>query len=109
MASGSEVMLADQISESLSKLKIKARVISVPILQDLIDDNKLCKEIKLDKKPLFVIEATTESMWYKLSKYNKIDGFLLMDMANPHQEMFVYEYKGFTEKNILSKIIDFLK
>lgn len=109
LASGSEVMLADKVSKVLSKLKIKARVISVPVLQDLIIDDRLCKELRLDKKPLYVIEATTESMWYKLSKYNKIDGFFAHGYGKSAPGNVVYEYKGFTENNISKKIINFLK
>jgi len=62
LASGSEVSLAYELANDLINKNIKAQVISVPILQDLVNDENLIKSLNLDKKPMFVIEAANDYM-----------------------------------------------
>ena len=62
LASGSEVSLAYELANNLINKNIKAQVISVPILQDLVNDENLIKSLNLDKKPMFVIEAANDYM-----------------------------------------------
>ena len=62
LASGSEVSLAYELANGLINKNIKAQVISVPILQDLVNDENLIKSLNLDKKPMFVIEAANDYM-----------------------------------------------
>ncbi|UUD35426.1 transketolase [Mycoplasmopsis caviae] len=109
LASGSEVNLACDVASVLEKYKINAQVISVPLLQDLIENEQLCLELGLNKAPMFAIEATSDSMWYRLSKYNKIDAFLAKDYGFSADGALVYSQKGFTKLNISNKIIEFLK
>ncbi|WP_444703462.1 transketolase-like TK C-terminal-containing protein, partial [Metamycoplasma equirhinis] len=74
LASGSEVSLAYEISKELTKkYQIKSQIISVPLLQNLVNDSKLIKQLEIEKKPIFAIEASSDSMWYQLAKYNKFD------------------------------------
>lgn len=109
LASGSEVNLAEEVANELMKNNIKAQVISVPILQDLIEDNELCLKLGLNQKSMYAIEATSDSMWYRLSKYNKIEAFLASGYGLSADGPQVYSYKGFTKENICQKVIEFLK
>ncbi|WP_027120549.1 transketolase-like TK C-terminal-containing protein [Mycoplasmopsis lipofaciens] len=109
LASGSEVELAYTIANQLEETTdIKARVISVPLLQDLVKNEKLVKELKLDQKPMFAIEATSDSMWYQLSRYNKIEAHLADGFGHSADGQEVYELKGFTPEFIIEKIKRFL-
>ncbi|WP_027333960.1 transketolase family protein [Mycoplasma elephantis] len=108
LATGSEVSLAVELANVLEKENIKAQVISVPLLQDLVDNEKLIKELKLDKKPMFAIEATSDCMWYKLSKYNKIDAFLATTYGHSEDGGKVYSLKGFNTENLLKLVKNFL-
>ncbi|ADE19403.1 transketolase family protein [Mycoplasma crocodyli] len=109
LASGSEVELAIKVSDELAKLKIKAQVISVPHLQNLINNENLILSLGLNKKPIFAIEATNEMMWYKLSKYNKFDAFLANGYGWSEDGQKVYELKGFNVDNLTQRIQTFLK
>lgn len=70
LASGSEVELAMKVKDKLLAKNITAQVISVPLLQDLLEDEKLIKSLKITNKPLYAIEASSDCMWYKLSQYS---------------------------------------
>ena len=109
MATGSEVALAIEIANALEKDKIKIQVLSVPILQDLIQDENLINKLGLSKKPMYVIEATSDSMWFRLSKYNRIDAWLSQGYGYSAPGDIVYSEKGFTVENISKKIKDFIK
>ncbi|MBD4756809.1 transketolase, partial [Xanthomonas citri pv. citri] len=56
LASGSEVELAYKTALELQNHGIKANVISVPVLQKLVDNDELAKKLKLDQKPIFALE-----------------------------------------------------
>lgn len=109
LASGSEVSLALEVAKQLEKQKIKAQVISVPLLQNLVKDKNLILSLGLDKKPIYAIEATTDSMWYRLGKYNKFDAFLSEGFGWSEDGQKVYELKGFEKKLLTEKIMKFLK
>ncbi|MCE6090855.1 transketolase [Mycoplasmopsis agalactiae] len=108
LASGSEVELAYKTALELKNHRIKANVISVPVLQKLVDNDELAKELKLDQKPIFVLEASNDPLWYKLSKHNKIDGHFACDYGFSDKGNVVYEHMGFNVVNIISKIKSFL-
>ncbi|UUD36934.1 Transketolase [Mycoplasmopsis californica] len=108
LASGSEVGLATEVADALAKENIKAQVVSVPLLQELVDNDKLAKELKLDKKPMFAIEATNDSMWFRLSKYNKIDAHLASTYGYSEDGGKVYALKGFSVENLVKKVKSFL-
>ncbi|UUD35419.1 transketolase [Mycoplasmopsis caviae] len=109
LASGSEVDLAEKVANKLVGAGVKAQVISVPLLQDLINDEKLIKSLNLDKKPMFVIEASNDTLWYKLSKYNKIDAMLADGYGYSADGFEVYKIKGFSLENAQKRILEFLK
>ncbi|SGA30963.1 transketolase [Chlamydia abortus] len=62
LASGSEVELAFKVVEELKHKKIKAQIISVPLLQDLVNNEKLIKQLNISKKPIFALEASSDSV-----------------------------------------------
>ncbi|BAH70009.1 hypothetical protein MBIO_0744 [Mycoplasmopsis fermentans PG18] len=109
LASGSEVDLAEKVANKLVGAGIKAQVISVPLLQDLVNDEKLIKSLGIDKKPIYAIEASTDPLWYKLGKYNKIDAFLADGYGYSADGFEVYKIKGFSLDNIHKKVLEFLK
>lgn len=109
LASGSEVELATHVSDKLAQDGIKSQVISVPVLQDLIDNDSLVKELGLSKKPMYAIEATSDSMWFRLSKYNMIDAWLSHGYGYSAPGDVVYSEKGFTVDNITQKVKNFIK
>ncbi|EFF41525.1 transketolase-like TK C-terminal-containing protein [Mycoplasmopsis alligatoris] len=109
LASGSEVELALKVAKELESLKIKAQVISVPHLQNLINDENLALSLGLDKKPIFAIEATSDSMWFRLSKYNKFDAFLSSGYGWSEDGQKVYELKGFNVDNLVTRVKKLLK
>ena len=108
LASGSEVSLAYELANDLINKNIKAQVISVPILQDLVNDENLIKSLNLDKKPMFVIEAANDYMWYKLSKYNKIASHFASSFGESTSGEEIYKSKGFNTNYLLEKVISFL-
>ncbi|WP_373438551.1 transketolase-like TK C-terminal-containing protein [Metamycoplasma equirhinis] len=105
LASGSEVSLAYEISNELAKKHhIKSQVISVPLLQNLVSDNKLIKQLEIAKKPIFAIETSSDSMWYQLAKYNKFDCQLALTYGESTNGQEIYELKGFNKSFIIKKI-----
>ncbi|MDJ1646977.1 transketolase-like TK C-terminal-containing protein [Mycoplasma phocimorsus] len=109
LASGSEVELAFQVADLLKKDGITAQVISVPILQDLVNNDKLIAELNLALAPAFAIEATSDSMWFRLSKYTKFDAFLANGYGYSADGPIVYKEKGFCPENISQIVKEFLK
>ncbi|WP_430003951.1 transketolase-like TK C-terminal-containing protein, partial [Mycoplasmopsis bovis] len=71
LSSGSEVELAYKTAVELKNHGIIANVISVPVLQKLVDNDELAIKLKLDKKPMFAIEAKWPSiLLYLLNLYH---------------------------------------
>ncbi|MCA8839118.1 transketolase [Mycoplasmopsis bovis] len=108
LSSGSEVELAYKTAVELKNLGIIANVISVPVLQKLVDNDELVIKLKLDKKPMFALEASNDSLWYKLSKYNKIDGHFASEYGFSDKGNVVYDSMGFNVNNIVDKVKQFL-
>ncbi|MBW0596310.1 transketolase [Mycoplasma anatis] len=109
LASGSEVQLAVEVSNLLEEKGIKAQVVSVPVLQDLVTNESLIKTLGLNSKPIYAIEATSDSMWYRLAKYNKFDAFLAEGYGWSEDGQKVYELKGFEANKLVERIQEFLK
>ena len=103
LASGGEVDLAYKASKKLENQNIKARVISVPILNDLINDEKHISKLNIAKKPILVLEASNDSMWYRLSSLNKFDGIFASGYGYSAPGDQVYEVKGFNVNNVIKK------
>ncbi|WP_025755657.1 transketolase-like TK C-terminal-containing protein [Mycoplasmopsis cricetuli] len=108
LASGSEVELAYKTSEMLKKQNIKANVISVLSLQGLLADEFLVETLGINKKPIFAIEASNDSMWYQLSKFNAFDCHLAKEFGHSAPGDFVYAHNGFSAENITYKVMKFL-
>ncbi|MEE3928507.1 transketolase [Mycoplasmopsis ciconiae] len=110
LASGSEVQLAIETAKILEeKYSIKAQVISVPVLQELVVNDKLAQSLGLHLKPIYAIEATSDSMWFRLAKFNKFDAFLAQGYGWSEDGQKVYELKGFEPNKLSEKISEFLK
>lgn len=109
LASGSEVELAVNSAKELeANHNIKVQVISVPLLQELINNDELCLNLGFSKAPMFAIEATSDSMWFRLGKYNRIDAHLSESYGHSEEGDIVYKLKGFSVESIVSKIQQFL-
>nr|WP_307909325.1 transketolase C-terminal domain-containing protein [Mycoplasmopsis bovis] len=61
LSSGSEVELAYKTAVELKNHGIIANVISVPVLQKLVDNDELAIKLKLDKKPMFALRSIKRS------------------------------------------------
>jgi transketolase len=109
LASGSEVNLAKKVCENLAKNKIYSKVISIPC-QEIFDNqsqsyrNKILKETKY----IFSIEAGRTDSW---NKYVGKDGltFGINDFGKSAPYEDIYNHFGLSEKNISSKIKNFLR
>lgn len=88
---------------------LKLKLFPFLLLQDLVNDEKLIKSLGIDKKPIYAIEASTDPLWYKLGKYNKIDAFLADGYGYSADGFEVYKIKGFSLDNIHKKVLEFLK
>ncbi|UVD81822.1 transketolase [Mycoplasma iguanae] len=108
LASGSEVELAEKVLNILKSENILAQLISVPILNDLVNDEVLIKKLKIDQKPIFAIEASNDSMWYKLATYNKFNGHFSDTFGASADGQIVYELHGFEANQIAQKILKWL-
>ncbi|NQZ29319.1 MAG: transketolase [Mycoplasmatales bacterium] len=104
LATGSEVELAIKTQKQLLQEGINARVISVPNLQRLVNDEKLVKKLLLDKAPMFAIEASSDSYWFRLSKYNKINAQLAKEFGHSAPGDVIYEKHGFNTQNIIKMV-----
>lgn len=110
LTTGSEVDLAIQVAKNLwERKKIKIQVISIPLLQDFANNERLIKYLKINTKPIFAIEASSDNLWYKFAKYNKLYTHLALTYGYSADGEIVYNKKGFNVKNISIKIIEFLK
>ncbi|TCG11566.1 transketolase family protein [Mycoplasma todarodis] len=100
LATGSEVELAVRVYEELKEEGINVRVISVPNLQGLVNDDELARALLLDRAPMLAIEASSDSYWFRLSKYNKINAHLAKDFGHSAPGDVIYEKHGFNSTNI---------
>lgn len=109
LASGSEVHLAVEAHEALSKQGISARVVSVPCLDLFLDqDEKYVRSVIGKDLPKIAIEAGIRQGWSPL--LNRADGFVGMDefgASGPGGELF--EHFGITTQAIVTKAKDMLQ
>lgn len=108
LASGSEVALAEEVLNLLAKNNFKAQLISVPILNVLVNNEKLIKELKIHEKPIFAIEASNDPTWYKLAKWNKFNGQFSQEFGASADGQIVYKKHGFDSRKIVKKILNWL-
>ncbi|MCS4537113.1 transketolase [Mycoplasma sp. CSL7475-4] len=110
LASGSEVMLAEKAAQKLvNDYTINVNLYSVPVLQWLVNDEKTIKNFLIDKYPILAIEASSDSMWYRLGKYNKFDAILATNFGESAKGEIVYAKNGFNIENIIEKSRELVK
>ena len=91
IASGSEVALAKEASEKLSKQKINVRVISMPSMELFDKQNNEYKSLILNKTKNIFIEAGSIQSWHKWMK--KDDVFIGLEdfgVSGPGKEVFLH-------------------
>lgn len=109
LATGSEVQLALEVAEELKKHSIKAQVVSVMLLDELVNNENLALSLGLNKAPMYALEASSDSYWYKLSKFNKLDGQFANGYGYSEDGDKVYKLKGFEAQSIAKNVLAFLK
>lgn len=105
-ASGSEVSIAFEIKEKLSKENIKVKIVSILSLKKFIenDDNYISKVLS-SKNGLITIESSSDNTWYCLQRYCKNyvhHGAYTFGESMDGEEL--YKEKGFNS-DFLIKII----
>lgn len=80
----------------------------MPLLQDLVNNEKLIKQLNISKKPIFALEASSDSVWYQLAKYNRFDCMLATTFGESTDGKEIYELKWFNIINIVTKIMKLL-
>ncbi|QJC28546.1 transketolase [Enterobacteriaceae endosymbiont of Plateumaris consimilis] len=110
IATGSEVHLAVETYNQLSKLKYKIRVVSMPSTDVFDKQNEEYKNYVLPKniKLRIAIEAGQTDFWYKYVGLNGIViGINKFGYSAPAEKLF--KKFGFTVENIILKIQEILK
>lgn len=104
-ASGSEVALALQVAEELSK-KFDVSVVSMPCIEIFEKQSSVYKSkvLQNDAKLKVVIEASNDSIWYKY--LDSEDLFIgVEDYQSSGKGEEIYTKAGFNEKEIVKKIM----
>ncbi len=109
LASGSEVQLAKKLIDKLAQSQIFANLISVPILQNLVENPLLIKKLELEKLPIFAIEASNDPLWFKLATVQKFSGHFASGFGESAPGDIVYELKGFNVDYLFEKVLKFLE
>lgn len=104
MASGSEVKLAYEVKECLSKI-VKCNVISVPCLEIFEQSNNKYKQTLLNK-PLFVVESGCCVKYFKYTLPSHIFNVTKFGLSGDEQSL--KQFFGYTAENISKKIIEVL-
>ncbi|MFL1073634.1 transketolase-like TK C-terminal-containing protein, partial [Mycoplasmopsis synoviae] len=98
-----------EVAEELKKHSIKAQVVSVMLLDELVNNENLALSLGLNKEPMYALEASSDSYWYKLSKFNKLDGQFANEYGYSEDGDKVYKLKGIEAQSIAKKVLTFLK
>lgn len=104
IAIGSEVSLAIETAELLSKENILSKVVSMPSCELFDEQDIAYKEKIISTKSLLrvAIEAGSKNMWYKYADI--VFGMDSFGKSGPYKK--VYEYFNLTKENISKKIIE---
>ncbi|WP_029608713.1 transketolase family protein [Mycoplasma simbae] len=109
LASGSEVELAHKAAEKLNtQHNVNTKVYSVPVLQWIVQNEELIKEFKLDSTPTLALEASSDSMWYRIAQYTRFDAILATEYGHSADGQQVYEMNGFNVENVIDKALKLL-
>lgn len=79
------------------------------LLDELVNNENLALSLGLNKAPMYAIEASSDSYWYKLSKFNKLDGQFANGYGYSEDGDKVYKLKGFEAQSIAKNVLAFLK
>ena len=104
IASGSEVELCVKAREELQKEGIKARVVSMPCIEDFEKQSAQYKEsvIPSSVKARVCVEAGSPYSWYKYAgDKGEIVGMNTFGASGPANELF--KRFGFTVENVVEK------
>ncbi len=107
IATGSEVDIALKVRKKLASKNIDAAVVSMPSVDIFEKQSKQYQENVLNKnKPIYVIEASNDNIWYKLGAKTL---FNVEDFGFTASGEELYEHFGITPEKISKKIITDLK
>lgn len=109
LATGSEVELAMKIAESLNN-NVNVDVYSVPNLNLFLKQTKILSDELSKYNLLVVLEASNDSMWYKLLKYNSNIMFKgIYSYGKSMDGAQLYKEYGFDVNEISNEILNFKK
>lgn len=107
IANGSEIEFAFKNIEKLEKeLKININIVSCPILKLFLEqDEKYISDIIKSKYGIICLEASSDALWYKLSKYTKkMEIINATTFGKSMDGKKLYEQKGYNYNNLLHKV-----
>ena len=103
LASGSEVSLALEVAEKLKEENIESRVISVPNLNILLNQNpKIIQGLLPTGIKKYVIEYSNDPLWYKLDKDIELININTFGLSGPSND--VINHFELDSKSIFEKI-----
>lgn len=103
IATGSEVHIAVEAAKELEKSKIGVRVVSMPCAEVFSRQTKSYQDNVLTNKPKVAIEAGHTNYWYRwVGSEGKVVG--IDDFGDSAPGDVMYEHKGITVNNLVSKI-----
>jgi transketolase len=106
IATGSEVQLCMQAKEMLASQKIKARVVSMPSIEEFEKQSDEYKEkvLPVAVKARVCVEAASHYAWYKYSRdYGEVIAMHTFGASGPAGELF--KYFGFTSEAVVESAI----
>jgi len=109
ISSGSEVQIALEAQEKLTKKKIDARVVSMPSWELFKEQTKAYREKVLpsDVKVKVAVEAASPFGWQEwVGDSGLIIGIDKFGASAPYQE--IYKHYGITSQNIVNKVVKHL-
>ncbi|AIA29437.1 transketolase [Mycoplasmopsis californica] len=111
LASGSEVEIAVNAAKKLNeKHNLNVKVYSVPVLQFLVNDTEEIAKISNHfQTPLLAIEASNDTMWYKIAEYTRFRAILAKKFGCSGKGELIYHDNGLTVENIIDETIKMLE
>ena len=109
VATGSEVSVAQKVSDLCLKKGIKLRVVSMPCVEIFEEQSEDYKNKTIDKsKPVFCFEASGDNVWYRYATNEKTI-FNIRCFGKSGSAKDLIEYFGFDAQSIFEKVIKYLK
>ena len=104
IGTGSEIELCTDAAQALAEQGIKARVVSMPCMEEFEKQTEEYKEFVLPKavKARVCVEAASHFAWYKYSKdYGEVIAMKSFGTSAPANVLF--EHFGFTKDTVVEK------